>query len=219
MSERQTLVDHAQDAESLSAFLDLTVTDDVDLGRLADVLANHVWERDVPRDRAIEILRSELDRVAEYEAVSVSASARAPRYVDINDLDLVSGYEFEHVLAEILSQIDGETTVTGAAGDQGLDVVWNKTNATVGIQAKAYDIDNPVGNSAVQEIYTGADVRGTEYDIDVPAVVTTSRFTDGAREAAKRTGVELYGRDTVQEWLAEAQLDAESLGRVLDEVE
>ena len=148
----------------------------------------------------------------------LSTSARSPRYTDLTDLELVSGYEFEYILAEILDRIDGEAQVTRASGDQGVDVVWVRESETVGIQAKAYDKANPVGNSAVQEIYTGVTVRNSEYEIDTAAVVTTSRYTDSAKKAATNSDVTLYGRDQLKTWLSDAELDADSMGDILTKI-
>jgi len=49
-------------------------------------------------------------------------------------------------------------------------------------------------------------------------VVTTSRYTDAAKEAAERSNVRLYGRSDLEHWLAEAELDSETLGELLDNV-
>ncbi|UPM45318.1 restriction endonuclease [Halocatena salina] len=138
--------------------------------------------------------------------------------MDLNDLELVSGYEFEHILAEILRRVEGDATVTEGSGDQGVDVVWVREATTVGIQAKAYNINNPVGNSAVQEIHTGSVVRQSEFAIDIPAVVTTSRYTEGAKEAAENSNVTLYNRTDLEQWLSQAELDAEAMGELLDSV-
>ena len=218
MSGHDQMQQWAADAESLAEFVELADSRDVSLETQASYLLERVWERDVPLGRAIALIQEERARVAEYQSVSLSASSRAPRYMDLTDLELVSGYEFEHVLAEILRRIEGDATVTDASGDQGVDVVWFRGNQTVGIQAKAYDKDNPVGNSAVQEIYTGSTVTESEYSIDTPAVVTTSRYTDGAREAAENSDVLLYGRDDLRRWLAEAELDAATMGELLENI-
>lgn len=218
MSDRSEVVDLASDAATVTELVERAGGHDADLNVLARVLTEEVWNRDVPHIRVVRILEAEQERLEEYEEVSLSASSRAARYMDITDLELVSGYEFEHVLAKVLSLVEGEATVTEASGDQGLDVVWTRDDTTIGIQAKAYAAGNSVSNSAVQEIYTGTDVRGTEYTIDVPAVVTTSQYTNGAREAAENTGVVLYGRSDIQQWLSEAQLTAEEMGELLDSI-
>lgn len=207
-----------EEADSLMEFVETVEANETHLDIQDSDLVHRLWGRDVPRDRALKILREERERLAKYDSISLSESSRAPRYIDLNDLELVSGYEFEHILAEILSRVEGDATVTKASGDQGVDVVWFRDTTTVGIQAKAYNKNNPVGNSAVQEIYTGATVRGSEYSIDTPAVVTTSRYTDGAREAADNSDVILYGRSELKQWLSDAELDSEALGELLDDI-
>lgn len=218
MNGEKDLQAWVEEADSLLKFVETIESHDARIDVQESDLIRQLWGRDVPNDRALRILREERERLAKYDSISLSESSRAPRYVDLNDLELVSGYEFEHILAEILSRVEGDATATEASGDQGLDVVWFRETTTVGIQAKAYDTNNPVGNSAVQEIYTGTAVRGSEYSIDTPAVVTTSRYTDGARKAADSSDVTLYGRSDLKRWLSEAELDAETLGELLDEV-
>lgn len=218
MSSQESLQSLVEKADSLGEFIEMAEEKSVTEHVQAEHLLQHVWERDVSQDRAIEILQRERERVSSYQSISLSESSRAPRYMDLNDLELVSGHGLEHILAEILSRVEGDATVTEASGDQGVDVVWFQEDVTVGIQAKAYDINNPVGNSAVQEIYTGSVVRQSEYSIDQPAVVTTSRYTSGAEEAAENSDVVLYGRSDLKQWLSEAELDAEAMGEILDNI-
>lgn len=218
MSGNEEIRAWVKDADSLAEFIEIAEDNEVPEHVQASQLVQQVWERDIPQDRIIRIIQRERDRLADYQSVSLSESSRAPRYMDLNDLELVSGHEFEYILAEILSRVEGDATVTEASGDQGVDVVWFCENATVGIQAKAYDNTNPVGNSAVQEIYTGSVVRQSEYSIDTPAVVTTSRYTEGAKEAAESSDVILYGRGSLRRWLSKAELDADSMGELLDSI-
>lgn len=218
MSNHEQLATWAEETDSLAEYIQRADAQNIPTEIQAEGLVEHVWGGPIPRDRAVAILEQERERLGDYDDVSLTESSRAPRYMDLADLELVSGYEFEHILADILSRVEGEATVTDASGDQGVDVVWTRDNTTIGIQAKAYHRNNPVGNSAVQEIYTGVDVRDSEYSIDVPAVVTTSRYTTGAREAADNAGVRLYGRADLQEWLSEAELDAEMMGELLNDI-
>lgn len=215
MTDQHTLKEQLQTADSLAEFLETTEASD---SAQAETLIQHRWDREIPNDRAVAILREERERITSYDTISRTTSARSPRYMDLTDLELVSGYEFEHILAEILSRVDGEAQVTKASGDQGVDIVWFRESETVGIQAKAYDKKNPVGNSAVQEIYTGATVRNSEYEIDTAAVVTTSQYTNSAREAAANSDVTLYGRKQLEKWLDNAELDADSMGDILAEI-
>lgn len=218
MSDHSQLENWVDDATALAEFIETVDERDVPTETLASTLKDHVWERDIPLERAVRIVERERERVNEYESVSLNQSSRAPRYMDLQDLALLSGFEFEHVLAEILRRVEGEAIVTEASGDQGVDVVWEREETTVGIQAKAYDLNNPVSNSAVQEIHTGSAVMDSEYSIDIPAVVTTSRYTEGAKEAARVSDVRLYGRSHLEQWLSEAELDAEAMGNTLESI-
>lgn len=218
MNRQQEIQELINQAGSLAEFIQRAENNNVPKETQATAVMEHIWEREVPLGRALKILQRERERVDAYEEVSLSESSRAPRYMDLNDLELVSGHEFEYVLAEILARIEGEATVTEGSGDQGVDVVWFRENATLGIQAKAYNKNNPVGNSAVQEIYTGTEVRQSEYSIDTPAVVTTSQYTKSAKEAAANSEVLLYNRSDLKQWLSEAELDAETMGDILDQI-
>lgn len=218
MSENSSIRNWADDADSLVEFLEIVEKNGEEINIEEADLSQLLWGREIPHKRALQILEEEQERLDLYESVKVAGSSRAPRYVDLNDLELVSGYDFERILAEILRRIEGDATVTEASGDQGLDVIWFREDSTIGIQAKAYDKSNPVGNSAVQEIHTGVTVRGSEYSIDSAAVVTTSRYTSSAKEAAESSNVQLYGRSELEQWLNEAELDADTLGELLDNV-
>lgn len=217
MSTQENIQSWIAQADSLAEFIEIAESNDVPPRTQAEQLRQHVWEPEVPLKRALEILQSEREQLNSYDSVSLSESSRAPRYMDLADLELVSGHEFEHVLAAVLERIEGEATVTEGSGDQGIDVVWFKEDETIGIQAKAYNLDNPVGNSAVQEVYTGSAVR-EQFEIDTSAVVTTSRYTEAAREAADSSDVRLYGRSDLDGWLSEAELDSETMGDILDTV-
>jgi len=131
MSDYENIQDWVADANSLLEFVKRVEANgnhiDIEESNLSELL----WNRDVPRKRALKILQEERGRLDEYENINVSESSRAPRYVDLNDLELVSGYEFEYILAEILRRIDGDATVTEASGDQGVDVIWIRENSTV----------------------------------------------------------------------------------------
>lgn len=49
-------------------------------------------------------------------------------------------------------------------------------------------------------------------------MLTTSRYTEGAKEAADGSDVRLYGRSDLEQWLSEADLDSEAMGAILNAV-
>jgi restriction system protein len=84
---------------------------------------------------------------------------------------------------------------TGQSGDHGVDLVVVNGGRRVAIQAKGYV--NSVSNSAVQEAFTGK----TIWKCHACAVITNSRFTSNAIDAAKATRCTLIGEDNFQDFV------------------
>jgi restriction system protein len=99
----------------------------------------------------------------------------------------MTGHDFEKYCARLLS-LNGFTSisVTRDSGDQGIDIIAYKGNVKYGIQCKLYS--SRVGNSAVQEAYSGKDF----YKCQIGAVLTNNDFTDSAKELADSLGVLLW---------------------------
>lgn len=99
----------------------------------------------------------------------------------------MSGQDFEKYCARLLS-FNGFSSIstTKESGDQGIDIIAYKGDVKYGIQCKLYS--GHVGNSAVQEAYSGKDF----YKCQVGAVLTNNYFTDSAKELANALGVILW---------------------------
>lgn len=110
----------------------------------------------------------------------------------INDVDLMTGIEFENFVGELFSKMGYRTTVTQASGDQGIDVIIVKGGKKYGIQAKCYS--NTVSNSAIQEVVAGI----TFYKCDKAIVVTNNYFTKSAIDLANANNVILWNRDMLK---------------------
>lgn len=128
---------------------------------------------------------------------------RRSYHTDLNEVDNMTGLEFEYFTADLLSRL-GYTriSVTKASGDQGIDVIAHKDGLSYAIQCKHYS--GNLGNSAVQEAYAGKAYYGCFYAV----VCTNSYFTAGAKELAASTGVLLWDRSTLQEMLLQASSSA-----------
>ena len=100
---------------------------------------------------------------------------------DIEYENTMSGHEYEYFCAKLLSNNGWNTQVTQGSGDQGVDIMAKKGNKKVAIQCKKHQ--KPVGNKAVQEIYTGKN----HYEADYAVVVASNGFTNSAKELAKTT--------------------------------
>ncbi len=115
----------------------------------------------------------------------------------IDDIDLMSGQEFENLIAELFSKLGYKSEVTKATGDQGVDVIVEKNGNKIGIQAKCYS--GTVGNSAIQEVVAGKKY----YRLDKVMVITNSFFTDSAQKLAHANSVVLWDRNTLKEKIDE----------------
>jgi restriction system protein len=100
-----------------------------------------------------------------------------------------SGADFEVECRAILEERGWSARRTGAAGDQGADILAEKDGLSVAIQCK--HLARPVGNKAVQEVAAAR----TYYGVDAAAVVATGDYTEAARRLAARNDVLLLHVD------------------------
>lgn len=117
--------------------------------------------------------------------------------VTIDDVDMMTGEEFELLVAKLFKAMKYDVSVTQHSADQGIDVIARKGSMVLGIQAKCYS--RPVGNSAVQEAVAGK----AYYNCRKVMVVTNSSFTASARQLAAANGVLLWARKILAKKLIE----------------
>ena len=115
---------------------------------------------------------------------------------DFEDVDSMEGHQFEHWCARLLEDNGFQgVSVTPGSGDQGVDILAEKSGIRYAIQCKCFS--NPLGNKPIQEVHTGKEI----YHCHVGAVMTNSTFTAGAIEAAKHTNVLLWDRQTLEKMI------------------
>lgn len=109
---------------------------------------------------------------------------RAKRIADVMDFRPdMSPIEFEVWCFNTLRRSGWKCHTTSVTGDQGADIVAEKSNTRLIVQCKLYNA--PVGNKAVQEAWAAM----RHYSATRAAVVTNAQFTKAARELASTTGV------------------------------
>jgi len=128
-----------------------------------------------------------------------------PEYIDtsnedvtseLEEIDELEGWEFEYWCAELLRKCGYQNvSVTQASGDQGVDILAEKSGLKYAIQCKRFS--KPLGNKPIQEVFTGL----TYYRCDIPVVMTNNYFTDGAIQLARSTEVLLWDRSIIIEML------------------
>ena len=104
-----------------------------------------------------------------------------------NDLNAMSGYEFEDFLSHLFESLGYDVRLTPTSYDQGADLILNKEDQIIAVQAKRYT--KPVGNRAVQEIVAAIPFYGATEGW----VVTTSSFTNSAINLARANNIRLLG--------------------------
>ena len=172
--------------------------DNDNLAKEAKLLAQK--QEAVAQQRAKEIKEFDkfLDGIAANERDWIrEQQGLVPIDSELSRIDAMEGLQFEYWCAEVLEKAGFiDVSVTRGSGDQGVDVLATKDGVKYAIQCKCYHSD--LGNSPVQEINTGKVI----YHCHVGAVMTNRYFTKGAIEAAEATGVLLWDRDKLIEFMS-----------------
>lgn len=111
-------------------------------------------------------------------------------------IDLMEGHDFEYWCANVLKDmLYTNVEVTPGSGDQGVDILAEKNGIKYAIQCKRYSSD--LGNAPVQEVHAGKYL----YHCHIGAVITNRYFTKGAKELAEATGILLWDREWITNYL------------------
>jgi hypothetical protein len=104
-----------------------------------------------------------------------------------------AGHAYEHKIAKLLAQSvpHASIEVTKASGDQGADIIFTTSKHKVIIQVKYYS--QPVGNSAVQQVYSAKKY----YSGTSAAVISNADYTTSAKDLAEKLNVILMHEDEV----------------------
>lgn len=92
-------------------------------------------------------------------------------------------YKYEDYIKTLLRNEGFVAKRTRGSGDFGVDVMARKNGTTFAIQCKLYN--HTVGTKAVQEIVSGR----IYYKADYAVVVSDNKFTDAAKQLARKSGV------------------------------
>ena len=108
---------------------------------------------------------------------------------ELKYIDNMNGIEFEKYITELFIKLGYDALTTKASNDDGVDVIAEKGGIKYAIQCKNYS--QPVGNKAVQEVYTSKGLTQS----DVAIVLTNNKFTSSAIREAEILGIQLWDRD------------------------
>jgi len=103
--------------------------------------------------------------------------------------------EFEKLIRELFVKMGYEASLTPYTADFGADVVAKKGTDTIVIQVKKYSRENKVGSPEVQRLLGSM----FKYKANKAIFVTTSEFTEEAREQARDAPIELWDYTVLNE--------------------
>jgi restriction system protein len=125
-------------------------------------------------------------------AIVAAQQETALRSVGFDQIDTMSGIEFEKYVAAILRGRGYQTSLTKAAGDFGVDIIAVKGGIRTAVQCKRQG--TAVGAAAVQQVVAGAAM----HDCTSSMVVCNRTFTRAAQELAAKHRCQLVDRAALQ---------------------
>jgi len=105
------------------------------------------------------------------------------------------GVEWENYLCRVFSALGFTVETTKTSGDQGVDLVVQRGQSRLAVQAKGYA--NSLGNSAVQQVVAGMNM----YHCNGCAVITNSRFTQSAIQLAAANGCIMISESSFEDFV------------------
>lgn len=132
----------------------------------------------------------------------------------IQDVDTMTGVQFEYFLKLIFSQKGYKVQTTKVTGDYGADLVMTSGDKRIVVQAKRYS--KRVGIKAIQEVVSSI----AFYKASEGWAVTNNEFTDAAVQLAKANEIKLIERNELINMIS--QLDetktSESVKKTIESV-
>ena len=116
----------------------------------------------------------------------------------INDLDSMTGVEFENILVLVYSAMGYRVETTPVTGDYGIDLILKSDSKKIGIQAKRYA--KKLDGKPIQEVVAGL----SHYNLLEGWVVTNNYFTKNAITLANDNNVHLVDRDSLIQEIQDA---------------
>ncbi|MFD2444095.1 restriction endonuclease [Bacillus sp. CGMCC 1.16607] len=127
----------------------------------------------------------------------------------IQDVDTMTGVQFEYFLKLIFSQKGYKVQTTKVTGDYGADLVMTTGDKRIVVQAKRYS--KRVGIKAIQEVVSSI----AFYKASEGWAITNNEFTDAAVQLAKANGIKLIERNELINMIS--QLDENQTAATVEE--
>lgn len=144
----------------------------------------------IRKDKKTQYEQNKLSRIN----YNIYKDMKYERYNNLlDDIDYMSGQEFEQFLINNILPYDGFENISGTpySGDYGVDILADKNGLSCAIQCKRFN--QKVSPKAIQEVVAGR----KHYKCDKAIVITNSYFTENAKQLAEDNKIELLDRDYI----------------------
>lgn len=143
---------------------------------MALLVATAAWGRRTPYARAaVTFARGEVERI------------RRAMGQRLDSLHLLTPRDFEFALGRLFEGQGWQVEVTAHAADGGKDLILRRNNATVLVEVKQFASENKVGRPLIMKLHSAV----VHERADAGIFVTTSYFTEPAREFAELNQIQL----------------------------
>lgn len=172
-----------------------------DISSYVDVINFNKFSQTSDINQAIILFKKETieerrERLIDYLDFFVSneISKNLPTLIDVN-INELDGLDFENYCVQILEGKGIAIEKTPKTGDHGVDILaYPLGGCKVAIQCKRYN--KPVGNTAVQEVYSGKDF----YQASIAIVVSVSGYTRAAKQIADSLNIALLDHTELSDY-------------------
>jgi len=163
-----------------------------DLNAISRILSeNKIHFSDAEISSKIDAIKKEI-KLKNFESTLIDSQA----HVSIEQLDNISGHEFEEFLVILFKKMGYIVESTKLSNDQGADLIVSRFGEKIVVQAKRYSYT--VGNDAVQEAVAAIKHYGAQKGM----VVTTSSFSRPAAKLAISNNIRLIDRSELNQLIA-----------------
>jgi HJR/Mrr/RecB family endonuclease len=137
------------------------------------------------------------------KAYAKMLNSKKYQFVDLSEVDLMDGHEFEDFLCKLYEKLGYKVTNHKKSRDQGVDLTLEKEGEKTIIQAKKYNLTTSVGIDAIKDVVANKETRHAN---KMMVITTSSKFSQDAHDMALKNNVILIDRVELKKLMKEANM-------------
>lgn len=181
-------------------------------------------ELDAPRERVVKIVETARDQLTDksdtttFSPTSVTDTrAQQTRYVTLADLSYLETRKAATLIGAMLSRIDGAFRITEPADEEAADLLWTRSDGTVGLFFEWKSDGEPLRAGRTESIGQEMTQPGMTHSSSDIVIVSLDGFTEEAKESATTHSLSCCGPAHLDRWCRIAQLPDSVAGELLSD--